>query len=80
MERGDPLKPGVFVKLTFDLQPDDQVIPAGKRIGLMVLSSDREFTLWPKPGTKLTLDLDSSRVIVPIVGGAATFERSVYGM
>ena len=29
MERGQKLAPGKFVDLTFDLQPDDQIIPAG---------------------------------------------------
>ena len=58
MDHGQPLAPGQFVTMTFDLQPDDQIIPAGKRIGLMILSSDRDFTLWPKPGTELTIDLD----------------------
>ena len=41
--------PGRFYSMTFDLQPDDQIIPAGKRIGLMIFSSDRDFTLWPQP-------------------------------
>lgn len=76
MERGTPLKPGEFRTLTFDLQPDDQVIPAGKRIGLMILSSDRDFTLWPKAGTKLTVDLDATKITIPIVGGAQSFERA----
>lgn len=71
MEKGTPLKPGEFVSLTFDLEPDDQIVPAGKRIALMILSSDRDFTVWPKPGTKLTVDLDATRIVVPIVGGAA---------
>jgi X-Pro dipeptidyl-peptidase len=31
--------------LRFDLQADDRVIPAGKRIGLMIFSSDRDFSL-----------------------------------
>jgi X-Pro dipeptidyl-peptidase len=69
MARGTPLVPGQFVTLTFALQPDDQIIPAGKRIGLMVFSSDRDFTLWPKPGTELTLDLDASSLRLPLVGG-----------
>ncbi|MBP8274025.1 MAG: Xaa-Pro dipeptidyl-peptidase, partial [Acidobacteria bacterium] len=30
---GTPLTPGKMVKMTFDLEPDDQIIPAGKRIG-----------------------------------------------
>lgn len=76
---GVPLKPGEFVNLTFDLEPKDQIIPAGKRIGLMILSSDHDFTLWPKPGTKLTVDLDGTRVLLPVVGGTAAFEKAATG-
>jgi X-Pro dipeptidyl-peptidase len=77
MDPGSPLKPGQFVTLTFDLQPDDQIIPAGKRIGLMILSSDRDFTLWPQPGTKLTVDLGSTKIGLPIVGGAEAFAKAL---
>jgi X-Pro dipeptidyl-peptidase len=76
-DRGVPLTPGEFVTLTFDLQPDDQIIPAGKRIGLMILSSDRDFTLWPKPGTELTIDLDAARLRLPVVGGTSAFDRAI---
>lgn len=76
MERGTPLEPGKFVTLTFDLQPDDQIIPAGKRVGLMVLSSDRDFTLWPAAGTKLTLDLDATRIVLPVVGGPSAWAKA----
>jgi X-Pro dipeptidyl-peptidase len=55
--------------MTFELEPDDQIIPPGQRIGLMIISSDREFTLWPAPGTELTLDLSATSVELPIVGG-----------
>ena len=79
MDRGEPLQPGRFHELTFDLQPDDQIIPAGKRIGLMIFSSDRDFTLWPKPGTELTLDLDATRLELPVVGGADAFTRAASG-
>jgi X-Pro dipeptidyl-peptidase len=74
MRRGEPLKPGEYVTLTFDLQPDDQIIPAGKRIGLMIFSSDRDFTLWPKPGTELTIDLGGTSLVLPVVGGAAALK------
>jgi len=77
MDPGTPLKPGEFVTLTFDLQPDDQIIPAGKRIGLMVISSDREFTVWPKAGTKLTVDLGATKVSLPVVGGLSAYEGAV---
>ena len=76
LDRGKPLQPGRFVDLTFDLQPDDQIIPAGTRVGLMILSSDRDFTLWPKPGTELTVDLDATSIRIPIVGGAAAYRRA----
>ena len=75
--RGRPLSPGQFVTMTFDLQPDDQIIPAGKRIGLMIFSSDRDFTLWPKAGTELTVDLDGTRLMLPVVGGETAFRRAV---
>jgi X-Pro dipeptidyl-peptidase len=64
-----PLAPGKFYEMTFNLEPDDQIIPAGKQIALMIFSTDREFTLWPDPGTKLTVDLDGTSITIPVVGG-----------
>lgn len=77
LKHGTPLIPGKFVNMTFDLQPDDQIIPAGKRIGLMILSSDRDFTLWPSAGTKLTIHLDATTITLPIVGGMDAFRLAV---
>jgi X-Pro dipeptidyl-peptidase len=74
-----PLVPGEFYDLAFDLQPDDQIIPVGQRIGLMVFSSDAEFTLWPAPGTELTIDLDRTSIQIPVVGGAAALARALGG-
>ncbi|RYG38278.1 Xaa-Pro dipeptidyl-peptidase [bacterium] len=76
MEGGTPLKPGEFVNLTFDLQPDDQIIPAGKRIALMILSSDRDFTLWPTAGTQLTVDLAGTKIVLPVVGGLQALTKA----
>jgi X-Pro dipeptidyl-peptidase len=73
---GTALVPGEFVEMQFDLQPDDQVIPAGARIGVMIFSSDREFTLWPQPGKALTIDLDGTTIELPVVGGRAAFEQA----
>lgn len=72
-----PLVPGKFYEITFNLQPDDQIIPAGKQIALMIFSSDRDFTLWPNPGTKLTIDLDGTSITLPIVGGADAFNKAI---
>ncbi len=69
MAKSSPLKQGKFYEVSFDLMPDDQIIPQGQQIGLMIFSSDQEFTLWPKPGTELTIDLDGTSLSLPIVGG-----------
>ncbi|TDD66421.1 Xaa-Pro dipeptidyl-peptidase, partial [Jiangella aurantiaca] len=69
ISREHPVTPGEFVDVTVPLQPDDQVIPAGSRIGLMIWSTDREFTLRPEPGTELSVDLAGTTVELPVVGG-----------
>lgn len=68
-----PLKPNKFYEVTFDLQPDDQIIKAGQQIGLMIFSSDKDYTLHPEPGTELTIDLDKTQLILPVVGGLESF-------
>jgi X-Pro dipeptidyl-peptidase len=73
---GEPLTPGKFYDLTFDLQPDDEFVPAGKRLAVMIMSSDREFTLWPRAGTELTIDLAHSSFSIPIVGGAGALAKA----
>ncbi len=77
MATGTPLAPGQFVTLTFSLQPTDKMIPAGKRLALMVMSSDRDFTLWPAPGTQLTIDLDGTSVTLPVVGGVSALASAI---
>ena len=77
LRESTPLVPGEFVELEFDLQPDDQIIPAGQRLGLMVFSSDREYTLWPEPGTELTVDLDKTWIEIPFVGGTEAYDEAV---
>ena len=72
-----PLVPGEFRKVTFDLQPDDQIVPAGKRLGLMIFSSDAEFTLHPEPGTQLSIDLDGTSISIPVVGGRDALGRLI---
>ncbi|MEL6615670.1 MAG: Xaa-Pro dipeptidyl-peptidase, partial [Bacteroidota bacterium] len=72
-----PLTPGSFVDLTFDLHPDDQILAAGQQLGLLVFSSDRDFTLWPAPGTELTVDVDAMALELPVVGGEAALRAAL---
>ena len=44
-----PVRPGTFYRLDVDMQPKDTIVPAGNRLALMVISSDRDFTIRPAP-------------------------------
>ena len=77
MTKSEPLVPNQFYDVSFSLQPDDQIIAAGEKIGLMIFCSDPEFTLQPEAGTELTVDLNGTHLELPIVGGQAAFERAV---
>ena len=77
LSKSSPLISDKFYKMTFDLQPDDQIIKKGQQIGLMLFSSDSEYTLLPKPGTELTIDLKETMITLPIVGGENAFKKAV---
>ncbi|RZL50710.1 MAG: Xaa-Pro dipeptidyl-peptidase [Pedobacter sp.] len=77
LTKSAPLVPGKFYDLKFNLQPDDQIIPAGKQLALMIFSSDKEFTVWPKAGTEITIDLNGTTLTLPVVGGAAALEKAI---
>lgn len=77
INESEALDPGKFYELSFDLQPDDQIIPAGQQIGLMIFSSDKDFTLHPQPGTQLTIELSATCLTLPVVGGMEAVESSM---
>jgi X-Pro dipeptidyl-peptidase len=67
---------GLYFPLDFELQPHDYVFQPGSRIGVVVMSSDRLFTLRPPPGTELDLIPALSTVELPIVGGKRAFAEA----
>lgn len=67
--REDPLTPGVFTTVTFTMQGTDKIVRAGERLGLMIFSTDNEFSIRPRPGTELTVDLSGTSLELPVVGG-----------
>jgi X-Pro dipeptidyl-peptidase len=73
---GEPLVPGRFYDVTFDLQPTDEFIPAGRQLAVMIMSSDKQFTLHPAPGTELTIDLAGSSFTIPVVGGKGALTKA----
>ena len=77
LTESEPLEPGKFYEVSFDLIPDDQIIHKGQQIGLMIFSSDKKFTLHPEPGTELTIDLDGTTLTLPVVGSINAFRKAV---
>lgn len=77
LKKEEDLIPGKFYSITFDLQPDDQIIKAGQQIGFMIFSSDKEFTLHPKAGTELSIKVGGQTTLtLPIVGGVEAIKTA----
>ncbi|GII31585.1 Xaa-Pro dipeptidyl-peptidase [Planotetraspora mira] len=71
--KSKPIKPGTEYRLDFDMQPHDYVFAAGHQVGIVLLSSDYEYTIRPTPGATLHLDTEKSTVKLPLVGAAGQF-------
>ena len=76
LSKSNPLEPNKFYTFSFELMPDDQIIPKGQSIALMIFSSDKDFTIVPKPGTKLNIDINSTILTIPIVGGKMAYQKA----
>lgn len=68
LDRTTPIEPGQTYPIDVAMQPDDYVFAPGHRLGVVVLSSDHDFTLRPDPGAGLQLDLARTTLSVPVVG------------
>jgi len=73
------IRPGQWYSLSLRMQPDDYVAPAGHRLGLVLLSSDFDYTLRPPAGTRLDLDVAHTALTLPIVGGVPALAVAAAG-
>ncbi|MGW1672265.1 Xaa-Pro dipeptidyl-peptidase [Streptomyces sp. NPDC002324] len=76
---GAPLTPGTPYTITLDLHASDHVVPAGHRLALIVAGTDKDLIDPPAATPTLTIDLRKTSAKVPLVGGAAAFERATAG-
>ncbi|MFY1670558.1 Xaa-Pro dipeptidyl-peptidase [Plantactinospora sp. WMMB334] len=66
---GRPVRPGRMYDYRWSMEPKDYIFRAGHRLGLVIFSSDQDYTLLPLPGTRLSVAPASSALILPVVGG-----------
>ncbi|GGC96254.1 Xaa-Pro dipeptidyl-peptidase [Thalassobacillus devorans] len=61
------LSPGKKYTFQWDLQPDDYIFKAGHQLGVVIISTDYDYTLRPEGGTTITIDPASSYIKLPLV-------------
>ncbi|SEU38241.1 Xaa-Pro dipeptidyl-peptidase [Nonomuraea wenchangensis] len=66
-DRTQPLKAGKEYDFTWDFQPTDHVFKKGHRLGLVIISTDYDYTLRYPPGTKFTVAPGKSALKLPVV-------------
>ncbi|WP_242893565.1 Xaa-Pro dipeptidyl-peptidase [Actinomadura litoris] len=67
--RTEPITPGKAYDFRWDFQPTDYVVKAGHRLGVIVLSTDYDYTLRYPAGTTVTLTPGTSKVLLPLARG-----------
>jgi X-Pro dipeptidyl-peptidase len=67
-----PLTTGQYYTITWRLQPQDQIIPAGNTLGLVLTLSDTQNTTQHTTGATTTLDLTASSLTLPLTGTTTT--------
>lgn len=63
MARGEKLVPGKFYDVVFDLEPKQQRLEKGSQFGILVASTDYDYTLRPATGTILEVMLGEKSFI-----------------
>jgi X-Pro dipeptidyl-peptidase len=61
-----PVEPGRTYPVSWDLQPQDHWFAAGHRIGLVLISTDRDHTLRYRAGTRVEVRHGLSSVLLPL--------------
>ncbi|HEU4350236.1 MAG TPA: Xaa-Pro dipeptidyl-peptidase [Actinoplanes sp.] len=64
--RTTPIEPGEPYSFTWELQTNDHVFAPGHRIGVVLISTDRDHTLRYPAGTEVGVRLGVSRVTLPL--------------
>ena len=60
---GETLVPGKNYQLNFNLEPKQYRVAAGSRIGVLLTSTDYDYTLRPSPGTQIQFNLGKTSFV-----------------
>jgi X-Pro dipeptidyl-peptidase len=71
------VKTDTVYRLHVPMQPNDHVFTRGHRIGLVVMSTDADFTLRPPAGSILSLRTHQTKLKMPMVGGTDAVRRAL---
>lgn len=77
IERSDPVEPGEQYRVSFPIESTEYVFEPDHQLGIMIYSSDREFTKRPPSSPEVTLFLEESNIRIPVVGGQPAFRSAV---
>lgn len=77
ISESEELTPNQSYTFTWNMQPTDYVVKEGHRIGVVIVSSDHEYTIRPKSGTKISIDPEQSYLSLPLVGDITQEPSSV---
>jgi X-Pro dipeptidyl-peptidase len=70
LSTAEPLVPGTEYGFTFPLLPEDYVVEAGHRLGVVIVGSYRDYSAARQGNqARITLNTKTSRIQLPIVGG-----------
>ena len=64
--RVDPIKPGTEYTFTVDMQPMDYTVKAGHKLGLILYSTDAEYTMRPLTTTHFTVNVAETFLEIPV--------------
>jgi X-Pro dipeptidyl-peptidase len=66
-DKTEPLRPGKEYTFSWDFQPTDYLFKKGHRLGLVIISTDYDYTLRYPPGTEITVSPGHSSLRLPLV-------------
>jgi X-Pro dipeptidyl-peptidase len=71
-----PTVPGVQYRVKFPIMPVEYTIPAGHRLGVVLMANYNALQRNGTTGTTITLDTRTSKISLPVVGGMRALEEA----